>query len=244
MRAMKRFTSKRMLATGGVVAAVVLGGGAAIANSSSGSASPSAFLDSVAQHLGISSKKLNDAVKAASIDQVNEALKEGRITKTQADALKARIESGQAPLLGRGLLGPGRFGFGFHSRGMHEHGDHLSSAANYLGLTEAQLRAKLFAGQSLAEVAKAQGKSVDGLKKAILDAAQKKLDQAVSDGTLTKAQASELSDRLKSKIDDIVNGIFERRFPHPGFFGGPPPGSDFRGFRSGGQPRPFFGTSA
>ena len=241
---MRHLISRRTLTTGVIALAVVLGGGAAIAASGRGSASPSAFLDSVAQHLGISSKKLNDAVKAASIDQVNQALKEGRITKAQADALKARIESGPAPLLGRGLLGPGRFGFGFHSRGLYEHSDHLSSAANYLGLTEAQLRAKLFAGQSLADVAKAQGKSVDGLKGAILSAAQKKLDQAVSDGTLTKAQASQLSNRLKSKIDDIVNGTFERRFRHPGFFGGPPPGSDFRGFRSGGRPQPFFGTGA
>ena len=237
---MRKTTTKKVLAAGAVVLAVVLGGGAAIAASGGGSASPSAFLDSVAGHLGISSKKLNDAVKAASVDQVNAALKEGRITKAQADELKARIESGAAPFLGHGLFGPGRFGFGFHS--LHGHGHHLSAAATYLGLTEAQLRAKLAAGQSLADVAKAAGKSVDGLKNAILDEAKKKLDQAVSDGTLTKAQAAELLDRLQSRLDDLVNRTFDGMHPGHGFFHGPPSG--FHGERSGGPPSPFFGTSA
>ena len=46
---------------------------------------------------------------------------------------------------------------------------HLSAAANYLGLSVPQLLQKLANGQSLADVAKAQDKPVDGLKKAILD---------------------------------------------------------------------------
>lgn len=241
MRAMRKLTSRRMLTTGAIAIAVVLGGGAAIAASGGGSASPSAFLDSVAQHLGISSKKLNDAVKAASIDQVDAALKAGRITKAQADELKARIQSGEAPLLGHGFFGHGLFGPGLGFHRLHEHGDHLSGAATYLGLTEAQLRAKLASGQSLADVAKAQGKSVDGLKNAILDAKKKILDQAVSDGTLTKAQASELLDRLESRLDDLVNRTFTGHPMRHGFFGGPPSG--FHGYRSGGPPAPFSGTS-
>jgi hypothetical protein len=241
MREMKRLTSRRMLTTGAIAIAVVLGGGAAIAASGGGSASPNAFLDSVAQHLGISPQKLNDAVKAASIDQVDAALKEGRITKAQADELKARIQSGDAHLFGVPPFGFRRFGPGFHGGMHHLFGDKLSAAASYLGLTEAELRTKLAAGQSLADVAKAQGKSVDGLKSAILDAAKKNLDQAVSDGTLTKAQANELLERLKSDIDEIVNGTFQGRHVHPGFFGGPPSG--FHGYRSGGPPAPFSGTS-
>ena len=231
---MRKLTTKRMLTIGAVALAVVLGGGAAIAASGNGSASPSAFLDSVAQHLGISSKKLNDAVKAAAVDQVDAALKEGRITKAQADELKARIESGDVPLLGHGFGLHGHMGvLGF---------DKLSAAADYLGLTEAQLREKLAAGQSLADVAKAEGKSVDGLKNAILDAAKKKLDQAVKDGVLTQTQADELLDGLKSRIDDLVNRSFERMHAGPGFFGGFHGG--FRMHRFDGPPSSSFGTNA
>ena len=57
-------------------------------------------------------------------------------------------------------------------------------------------------------MAKAQHKSVDGLKKAILDGAKKDLDQAVKSGFLTEAQAKDALDELQSRIDDIVNGTF------------------------------------
>jgi hypothetical protein len=232
-----------MLVLGAAAFAVVVGGGAAIAAGKGASSSPSAFLDSVAQHLGISSKKLNDAVKAAEIDQVDAALKDGRITKAQADELKARIKSGQSRFLGPGLFGPGllhpglRPGLGFrdHMGGFHFHvlgPGKLSAAADYLGLTTAQLREKLEAGQSLAAIAKAQGKSVDGLKNAILDAAKKTLDQAVADGNLTRAQADDVLDHLKSRIDKIVNGTFAGPFGGRRLFQGLPDG--FRHF--GGPP--------
>ena len=53
----------------------------------------------------------------------------------------------------------------------------------YLGLTVPQLLQKLANGKSLADVAKAQRKSVDGLKKAIVDGARRHLDQAVKSGS-------------------------------------------------------------
>ena len=91
---------------------------------------------------------------------------------------------------------------------MHLFGDKLSAAAGYLGLSEDQLRTKLMSGQSLAGVAKARGKSVDGLEQTILDAAKKRLDQAVKDGDgdLTQAEANDMLDRLKAHVDDLVNG--------------------------------------
>ena len=89
---------------------------------------------------------------------------------------------------------------------------HLSVAADYLGLTVPQLFQKLANGQSLADVAKAQHKSVDGLKKAIVNGAKQDLDQAVKSGFLTEAQAKEALSALQSRIDEIVSGTF----PGPG----------------------------
>ena len=67
---MPKLTTKRMLTIGAVALAVVLGGGAAIAASGNGSASPSAFLDSVAQHLGISTHTVKFHI-AAILDKLN-----------------------------------------------------------------------------------------------------------------------------------------------------------------------------
>jgi hypothetical protein len=207
---MKRFRSRKTLTIAVAALAVIGGSGAAIAAAKGSSSSGQSFLDSVARHLGISSQKLEDATKAAAVDQVDAALKEGKITKAQADELRARIQSGEFPPFAGPLFDP-RFGH-FHRGGPPLFGEKLSSAADYLGLSEAELRTKLNAGQTLADIAKARGKSVDGLKQAILDEAEKKLDRLVDDGELMQAEADEMLARLKSHIDDLVDhGMFRFR---------------------------------
>jgi hypothetical protein len=213
---MQRLRTRRALAVGIVALAVIGGGGAAIAASGDSSAPGQSFLDAVAGHLGISSEKLRDATKAAAIDQVDAALKQGKITKSEADELKARIESGEVPpFFGAGPFFGHRFGHEGHDfrGGPPLFGEKLSAAAGYLDLTEAQLRAKLNAGQTLAQIAKAQGKSVDGLKQAILADAKKKLDQLVDDGELTQAEADAVYERLQSHVGDLVeHGMFRFGF--------------------------------
>jgi hypothetical protein len=211
---MKNLDSRHVLAlTAGLALAV--GAGGAVAASKSSATRGDSFVARVAGHLGISTEKLQDATKAAAIDQVDADLEAGRITKAQADAMKARIEHGEVPLF---FGGPHRFGdFGHHGPplgpGPHRH---LSAAADYLGLSVPQLLQKLASGQSLADVAKAQDKSVGGLRTAILDSAKQDFDQAVKDGVMTEAQAKDELRELESRLDAIVNGTFpgpmERRF--------------------------------
>jgi hypothetical protein len=213
------FPRKRAIAIGAAVLAVAGGSGAAVAATTS-SSSPNDFLDSVAKHLGISRQKLDDATKAAAIDQVDAQLAAGKITKDQADELKKRIESGDIPPLG-GLRGPG---FGLGGRGVPGGpggpgpllkagiDDSLTAAAKYLGVSESDLRTQLNSGKSLADVAKAQSKDVAGLEQAILAAAKSDLDKAVSDKKLTQSQADDVYNRLKSNIDDVVNGQLRMHF--------------------------------
>jgi hypothetical protein len=208
---MSKLRSKKTLAAAVAVLAVLGGGGAAIA-ASSGDSSES-FLDAVARHLGISSQKLEDATKAAAVDQVNEALDEGRLTMQQADALKARIESGEVPPLP--LFGPrfrGLFGEGMgHGDEMHHFEIRLPAAAEYLGLSVDELSDRLADGKSLADVARAEGRSVAGLEQAILDAAKSRLDEDVAAGTLTRERADAMLDRLESDVHDLVNRTFPPR---------------------------------
>jgi polyhydroxyalkanoate synthesis regulator phasin len=217
---MIRFRSRKALTIAVAALALIGGGGAAIAASQDSSSRGQSFLDSVARHLGISSQKLEDATKAAAIDQVDAALKAGKVTQAQADELKARIDSGEFPRFFGPLFGP-RFGH-FRHGGLPLFGEKLSAAADYLGLTEAELRTKLNAGRTLAGIAKARGKSVDGLKQAILNEAKKKLDQLVEEGELTRAEADGMLARRKAHIDDLVEqGVFRFRSHHGD---GPPPG--------------------
>jgi polyhydroxyalkanoate synthesis regulator phasin len=215
---------KRRIVVGAVVGLAVAGGGGAIAATQLGSPQETskAIVDDAAKQLGIPSSKLTSALKTALENQVDAAVKDGRLTKDEGDALKKRIEAGDTPLLfapflGKFRDGPGRehgFGFGF--------GVELNTAATYLGLTEAELRTQVESGKSLAQIAKDKGKSVDGLVQALYDAAKKQLDAAVTAGRLTKANEDEIVSNLKEKLTDLVN-----RTPPAGGFG---PGFGFHHF--------------
>ena len=85
------------------------------------------------------------------------------------------------------------------------HADIGAAVASYLGLTEAQIRTQRDAGKSLADIAKAQGKTVAGLQTAIYNAVKADLDKAVAAGTITAAQEATRLAELQSHLDDIVN---------------------------------------
>jgi ribosomal protein S20 len=232
--------TKRGLVVGGAALAIVGGSGAALAANGDlfGSSERQAFLNDAAGRLNVSPSELQTALQQAFDDRIDAAVKAGTITKAQGDALKARAKAnGSLPFLGvpgaapfhRGFglgLGPGVFGAGVHAT--------LGAAATYLGIPEAQLRTQLESGKTLAQIAKAQGKSVSGLKTAMLDSVRSQLDKAVSQGRITKAQETEILAKVSTGLDDVIqNGVkqLERLRPDglgvgpggprlgPGFFG-------------------------
>ena len=178
---MKRMASRRWIVVG-VAAALLAATGGALAAKGDDSKRPNrdALLNDVAKRLGVDAATLKSAFKAAAIARVDAALAAGDITAKQAEKAKARINAGDAPLLAppRGPRGPHGFAFGRRGHGgpplglpgIHRNGGPFAPAAKYLGLTQEQLLTQLRDGKSLADVAKAQGKSVDGLKQAILSA--------------------------------------------------------------------------
>jgi hypothetical protein len=212
---MRKIPSRKTLTVAAAALVVAGGGSAAIAASRGDAPSPSSFLDAVARHLGVSRDELDEATRAAALDQVDAALEAGRITEEQAEELRSRIESGDIPP----LFGPFLGGLGGLHGGMHVFGADLSAAAAYLDLSVDELRDRLRRGQSLAGIAEAEDKSVDGLKDAIVDAAEKRLDEAVEHGSLTQEEADAMLERLRARIDDIVEGELPRWRGHRG---GPP----------------------
>ncbi len=183
-----------------------------------------AVIDDAADQLGVESSDLSDALKQALKNQVDRAVESGRLTEEQGARLKERIDSGETPLIFPGVGRHGGFGPGFgHGFGPHARFGKLETAAGYLGLTQAELREQLREGKTLADVAKAEGKSVDGLVDALVTEAEKKLDEAVEKGRLTEERAAELKAGLEDRMTDLVNGELSFRGKpfgkHGGFFG-------------------------
>jgi hypothetical protein len=210
--------TKRTVAAGAAALLAIAGGGAAIAATNGGSPAQEsqAVVDDAAQQLGISSTKLSDALEQALENRVDAEVAAGRLTKAQGEELKSRIGAGQVPLIAVGRPG----GFRHHAF------PGLDAAASYLGVTEGQLQASLRSGKTLAEIAKADGKTVDGLVAAMLADAKQHIAADVAAGRLTQAQQQDILSTLEQHITDLVNGKRPTPPSGAGFDRGGPPAFD------------------
>lgn len=78
----------------------------------------------------------------------------------------------------------------------------MRAAADYLGISQAQLRSQLRSGESLADVASAQGKPMSGLKDVILAAMTNHVNASTR---LSAAQKTAMISAVKAHLDTIVN---------------------------------------
>ncbi len=211
----------------GVIALAVLVAGSAVAATKleSPSAQSKAIINDAAGRLHVAPSALSSALKQARVDQINSAVKAGQLTKQQGDALKAQIDKGQMPLVGGSAYGFGSrghgfgghgFGFGFgHPGGLFGAGS--KAVTSYLGVTQAQLQSALASGKSLAQIAKANGKTSAGLVAAIVATTKSQLDKAVAAKHLTAAQEKAILAKTQTFITDFVNGKAPAFGHGPGF---------------------------
>jgi hypothetical protein len=206
----------KIAAAGGGLAALVLAAGAlAQTDAFSPKEESDALVADAAELLGVEPAELSDALRQAFSNRIDEAVEEGRLTEEQAERLREGLESGEAPL----LMGPwGGHGPGHH--GVH-HGfpGGLDAAAEYLGLSEDELRDALRDGDTLADVAEEREKPVDELVRAMVDAARADLDEAVEDGRLTDEMRESMLETLDERIRDLVNEGFRHAPGGPGHRG-------------------------
>ncbi len=186
--------------------AAVIVGVAAVEAAPSPSASPTGsknyaqvFVDKLAGILHLTPAQTQDALKQAQLQTVDQMLADGKITKAQADAMKARINAGQ----GLGAIG----GFGRHGgfkADMTLMRDlktaELNAAASALHMSTADLQSALRSGKSLSDLETQQNVSDSAVKAAMKSAAKGVLDKAVKAGTITQAQADAILSKLGSGL--------------------------------------------
>lgn len=220
---------KWLLAAGAAAVIVVaaLGVGAVMAQSEEDGEGRT-FLDRVAEKLGIEAGRLEQAIRDAKSDQIEEALAEGDITEEQAQRLRERIEEFD-------FDGGRPFGFGFKFGG----GDGIAGCARglvlggvlpfadgrlaeFLGMTPEELRDALREdGATLAKVAEANGATRDELKAFLLGGVRERLDEAVAEGDITQEQADRCLERFDAGVERLMDAElrlpFDRgRGPGPG----------------------------
>jgi lambda repressor-like predicted transcriptional regulator len=188
-----------------------------------------AYLAQLAQELGISQEDLEAALTRTALAMLDEAVADGRISEDEAAEIRERIESGEVvpfgPFFGRHHAGH-VFGKGFHL------GVALGDLAEFLGVEEQVVAEGLRDGQSLAQIAEANGKSRDDLRSYLLSQLDERLSEAVADEDITQEEADEKRAEAEERIDDLID---REEFPGPGpGFGGHEPRGGFAPF-----PPPF-----
>src|ERR1700682_3061692 len=168
------------------------------------------FVDKLAGILHLTPAQTQDALKQAQLQTVDQMLADGKITKTQADAMKARINAGQ----GLGAVG----GFGREGRFKADRTlmkdlttAELNAAASALHMSTADFQSALRSGKSLSDLETQQKVSDSAVKAAMKSAAKGVLDKAVKAGTITQAQA----DSILSKVGSGMNFRFGHKPARP-----------------------------
>jgi hypothetical protein len=119
---------------------------------------------------------------------------EGTIDQSQAEAV--------ADTLAEALPGfPGRMGRGPEA---------VRAAADFLGLTPEELAAAVRDGQTLAEIAVANGSTAEALIDHLTGLAAEHLDELVADGRITEEQQADMLAGMTDHITDLVNGEIDR----------------------------------
>ena len=79
-----------------------------------------------------------------------------------------------------------------------------SPLAIYFGLSDFQLQTQLAQGQTLAEIAQAQGKSTADLKSFLMNQIKAQYDQAVATGRISNQQEDTLLARASGQLDQLI----------------------------------------
>jgi uncharacterized membrane protein len=178
-------------------------------------------LADVAQAQGMSVDDFKSALTAAVTADLQVKLGAGDITQEQYDEALADLNDNLDDLVSSTPPARGHHG-GAHFQA-------LDAAADALGIDESDLHDALASGQTLAEIAEAQGISVDALASALSTSVTADLQEKLAAGDITQEQYDEATSTLADRIDDIINGEFSGHGPgrHHGFRGGV--GDDFGG---------------
>lgn len=169
-----------------------------------------AYFDALASELGITTDELRSAARAAAESTIDAAVVAGDLTEKRAAALKERLAEAEGKgcaFLGRHLRVGGPAGL----RGQLPLGNLLDAAASSLGIGEVDLARRLHAGETLAEIAAAEGVDLATVTTAITDALDEALDAAVAAGDLTQERADAIAQRV---ADAIADGTWPERPGH------------------------------
>ncbi len=149
-----------------------------------------------------------DAAVAAGQEKIDTALANGRITEEQAAALSTDLAAGITSAV-NGESGPRWVGSApiriASARVL------VSAVADATGMTAREVVEQWRDGQSLSEIAAANGSSEAAVLDAAVASATERIEAAVADGTMAQSQADVLLGSLAERFTEALNAVHTPR---------------------------------
>lgn len=152
------------------------------------------FTSKLASILGMDQAQVQKALTQAGEQTLDEAVQQGWLPSEQAARVKEKMANGQWWCFPQKMLGCGK--------AMH-HEDYLQTAAEILGISSADLKARLEKGETLNQIVQEKGldpaQFSTQMQEKMLAAGKQKLDEAVKQGKLTQAQADQIWEKMQQR---------------------------------------------
>ena len=172
------------------------------------------FTGHLASNLGKSQSQVQKAISDAISQTIDDAVKNGDLTQSQANAMKTKLGSSTSGAQCAGLRGlpgaiggPGGFGPGFGRARFNE----LNEVAKALGITTAQLQQDLQSGKTVQQLASAQGMDETAFRTRLASVTKTDLDQQVKSGTITQNQENAILQQIQNGPLPLWNGAPPKR---------------------------------
>ncbi len=153
------------------------------------------YQQDLAKRLGVSVSTLQSDRKSAFADTLAQLVKDGKLSQNQANQIQQRVESSKACSGFSATNIQNRLRAQFLAKYRSQF---TAQVAQGLHLTSSQLTTQLKSGKTLRAIAKEQKVSTASLKTIIVNAAKNTLNQAVSSGDITQAQAASFGKYLQN----------------------------------------------
>jgi len=165
------------------------------------------YLQDLANRLNVPVSTLQQDKLAPREDVLNQMVKDGKLTQSQANTIKQRLTSHQA-CSGKGSWGQ----HGVTRQFLQKYrSDIATEVAQGLHLSLNQLMTDVKSGKSLSDIATAQNVTTAQLHTLVTNAIQDALHKAVSAGDLTQAQADAFTQSLQ-KHPAFLDRLLSRHF--------------------------------
>ncbi|GAV22187.1 DUF2680 domain-containing protein [Carboxydothermus pertinax] len=153
----------------------------------------------IAKAKGKTETELINFIVTKEKEKINQLVKDGKITQTQADNFLKNIETRVKNMVNSTALGPKGFG--------HRGGFRVTPAelASFLGIDVNTLISQQQSGKTLVEIAKAKGKTETELINFIVTKEKEKINQLVKDGKITQTQADNFLKNIETRVKQMVN---------------------------------------